>query len=319
MSTPVLNILKHMLFVLSTGYVFVYFSEHLFWARMRPDDSLPGWFGAWVAYALLAYVFLGLVSYFRVKGIWPLFLAGAVFGWLAEGVVVQTTYDMLPMSISFTGLAWHAMLTVWVGWYAVQRALQSPRVWPSLLLCSLIGLAFGVWAISWWVEPDGGVAPVPEFAAFAFTTTGLVMLAYWLANWSSSTPMRWNRWVTILVTALFVLYFVVVTVPARPIALLVLPILLGLAFWGLRQNRLAENEGSLQETLYGRAPWRNYLGLLCIPVTGTLVYALAMSMNLQVPTNWALYLVTTPLGSVLFVISLVKTQRRARFSLARAG
>jgi hypothetical protein len=56
---------KNFLFVLSTGYIFVYFSEHLFWSRVRPNDSFKDWFGAWVAYSLMAFVFLGSLG-FRV-------------------------------------------------------------------------------------------------------------------------------------------------------------------------------------------------------------------------------------------------------------
>jgi hypothetical protein len=131
--------------------------------------------------------------------------------------------------------------------------------------------------------------------------------------------MRWNRWTIGVIATLFVLYFLFVTVPASPIAILVLPVLFGLAYWGLRQNRISETEGSLLEKLNGQAPLRNYLGLLGLPVTSTLVYAFAMSLNLRVHTNWILYLITTALGFILFAISLFKLQRKARSSLAEAG
>jgi len=267
----------------------------------------------------MAYVFLRLVSYFRVKGIWALFLAGAVFGWLAEGVIVQTTYDMLPLSISFTGLAWHALITVWIGWYAVQKALLSSSIWSSIKLASSIGLIYGFWAINWWVEPDGRVSSASEFAIFTFTTTTLVIFAYWLANWSLLTPMKWNGWTMVVITILFVLYFLFVTAPTSPIAIIVLPILLGLAYWGLRQNRIIEDEGSLLEILNGYTPLRNYLGLLFLPVTSTFIYALAMLINLKLHTNWILYLITTPLGFIIFSVGLYKLQRRIRSSLTKAG
>jgi hypothetical protein len=314
-----MNLLKNILLVLSTGYIFVYFSEHLFWAHIRTDDSLQNWFNTWIAYSLMAYVFLRLVSYFRVKGIWALFLAGAVFGWLAEGVIVQTTYEALPLSISFTGLAWHALITVWVGWYAVRKVLLSSNIWSSIGLSSLIGLIYGFWAISWWVEPDGRISPVSEFAAFTFTTTTLVIFAYWLANWSLSTPMKSNRSTTIVIITLFMLYFFFITVPASPIAAIILPILLGFAYWGLRQNRIFESEGSLLEILKGHAPLKNYLGLFGLPATSTLIYTLAMLINLKAHTNWILYLIATPLGFILFVIGLYKVQRQERSSLANAG
>ena len=142
-----MGILKNILLVFSTGYIFVYFSEHLFWSRIHPGDSFKDWFDAWMIYSLMAFVFLVLVSYFRVKNIWALFLAGAAFGWIAEGIVVQTAYDMLPLSISFTGLAWHTLLTVWIGWYAIRKSLLFSDTWSMLKLATAIGVFYGLWSI----------------------------------------------------------------------------------------------------------------------------------------------------------------------------
>src|SRR5512145_1918145 len=173
---------KNVLLVLSTGYIFVFFSEHLFWARIRPDDSLMNWVSTWTAYSLMAFIFLHLVTHFKVANRWSLFLAGAAFGWMAEGIVVQTAYEMLPLSISFTGLAWHALITVWIGWYALQKSLLSPQRGSTLITSALIGLGYGLWATSWWGEPDGGVAPAIQFALFSFSAVIPAIVAYWLAN-----------------------------------------------------------------------------------------------------------------------------------------
>ncbi len=274
----------------------MYFSEHLFWARVRPDDSLINWLSTWVAYSLSAYIFLRVVSYFRVRNIWALFLAGAVFGWLTEGVIVQTTYESLPLSVSFTGLAWHALISVCIGWYLVRKTLFSHNIWAAMKLAGLIGLGYGLWAINWWLEPDGGVATLPEFALFSFTITALVILAYGLANWSLSTPIRWNKWVDRGIAVLFLAYFLFVAVPAVPIAIVVLPILLGMAYWGLRLNRLVEPEGSLLDEALSPIQVNNLLALFALPLTGTLIYALALALNLKLQTNWLVYIITTPAG-----------------------
>lgn len=305
-----MRILKNILLVISTGYIFVYFSEHLFWARVRPDDSLGGWMGAWIVYSFLAFVFLTLATYFKVKDIWALFLVGAAFGWLAEGVIVQTTYEMLPLSISFTGLAWHALITVWIGWYALRKSFVSAASFSTLKLSAVIGAWYGLWAISWWLEPDGGVSSVADFATFSLVTTILIILAYWLANWSASEPFTPNRWVTILVFGLFGGYFLFITVPAVPLALVVLPVLLGLVYLGLRRNRLNDTDGLMINELSGPiSSWR-FLSLLVLPVTGIFVYWMALSLNLQLHTNWVLYLITTPLGFILFIVSLYKSWRK---------
>src|SRR5208337_596700 len=83
--------------------------------------AVPDFLITWIAYCLLGWIFLDLVRRFRVASFTALFLCGAVFGWVDEGVVVDTLYgnptNPFPLSISFTGLAWHAMLSVCVGWY----------------------------------------------------------------------------------------------------------------------------------------------------------------------------------------------------------
>ena len=304
--------IKNILLVLSTGYIFFLFSELLFWARKRPDDSLGEWMITWLAYSLMAFVFLLIVSYFKVNNIWALFLAGAVFGWLGEGIVVQTTYESLPLSISFTALAWHALITVWIGWYAIRKSLRASNPFSTLKLSLTIGLCYGLWAIMWWLEPDGGVSSVAEFAVFSIAAVILAIPAYWLADWSSSESFHPNRWASIVILGLFALMFFFVVVPTVPLAIIILPILLGLAYLGLRWNRSSGTEGSMLTSFNDPAPVWKYLSLLGIPVAGVSFYALAASLNLHWQTNWILYLITTPLGFILFGIGLYKLNKAKR-------
>jgi len=300
---------KNILLVLSTGYIFVFFSEHVFWARIRPDDSLKNWISAWLAYSLMAFVFLHLVTHFKVANRWALFLAGAAFGWMAEGIVVQTTYESLPLSISFTGLAWHALITIWIGWYALRQKLSDPSSLPTLKLAATIGAGYGLWAITWWLEPDGGVATLGEFSTFVLTTSILVIIAFWLANWSASELFTPNRWATGIIYSLFILYFIFIAVPAAPVAILILPVLFALIYFGLRKNKQVEQNDSLLVSLTNRTSPLNYLSLLALPLTAIAVYAAALTLNLQWQTNWILYLITTPLGFILFGMSLFKIWR----------
>ncbi len=285
--------------VISTGFIFFYYSELLFWSRVRPGDSFSEWLSTWAAYSLLAFIFLSLVKYFRVRNIWALFLAGAAFGWIAEGVVVQTTYESLPLSISFTGLAWHALITVWVGWYAVRKSLHSTDPLSTLKIAAAIGMCYGLWAISWWGEPDGGESTIMEFAIFSFIATILAIIAYKLSDWSSIEEFKPNQWSIVIIGGLVLLYFFFVTIPAQPLAALILPCLLGLVYLGLRWNRQSEPEGSLLKSFDGNVPPWKYACLLAIPVCAVSVYALALYLDLQWRTNWVLYLICTPLGFFL--------------------
>jgi hypothetical protein len=292
--------------VFTTGFIFFYFSELLFWARPRPGDSPGGWLATWMVYSALAFFFLVIVNHFRVRSIWAVFLAGAAFGWLGEGLVVQTAYEQLPLSISFTGLAWHALITVWVGWYAVRKSLHSPDSIAVLKVCALIGLGYGLWAISWWGEPDGGVSTIQEFAAFSFIATTLAIVAYRISDWGSAERFFPNRWPVMIIGGLALLYFLFITIPAQPLAPFILPVLLGLVYLGLRWNRQSEPEGSLLDPSASNVPPWKYATVLAIPVCAVAIYALAMILDLHWRTNWVLYLVTTPAGFILFIVSLVK-------------
>ena len=88
---------------------------------------------------------------------WAIFLAGAFYGRLDEGIVVQTMYGTndgpFPASISFTGLAWHALIDVWIGWYLIRRVLAQNKYLKTIALACGVGLFYGFRAIFWWNEP----------------------------------------------------------------------------------------------------------------------------------------------------------------------
>ena len=309
-----IKVLKNLLMVLSTGAVLVFFSEHLFWAHVREGDSLLNWVSTWLAYSFVAFIFLTSIAWFRVRSIWAIFLTGSIVGWLTEGVLVQTAYDMLPFSISFTGLAWHALITVWTGWYALQKALRAPKPWRTVLIASLIGIVYGLWAVSWWQEPDGRVTSLASFAAFTLIATTLAALAYWTAGWSSTATFTPSRWVAVIAGFLIFAYTVLVTIPARPVAALLLPILLGVTYWGLRQNQKVEPPGSILDAFASPPPLRNLAALFCLPLVSIAFYAFAQLFDLKIHINMVFYLVTMPLGFILFFISLFKVVRRAQKS-----
>ncbi len=301
--------LKQLIASAANGYILMYFSEHVFWAHVRPEDSLGDWLAGWLIYSLAGYLLLALIATARVRTIWALFLAGAVFGWLVEGVFVQTTYEALPLSVSWTALAWHALLSVWVGWYAVRRALRQSML-RTTLLAGVVGVGYGLWAITWWLEPGIAVATPVAFADFAFVTTGLWILAHAVFAWAAPALRRPNPALTLAVSALFPVYFAFVAVPAAPIAIGVLPILLVPAAFGLWANRRNPGDGDLLDE--APIPLRRFLGLGMVPVSAVLVYALAYVFGWQWHTNWIVYVITTPLGFLLFGIAIFKCWRRGR-------
>ena len=214
---------------------------------VRPGDSISEWLATWAAYSADGVCLpCNLVQYFQGKEYLGTFPGRGGF-WLdcREGSWSKPPTSQLPLSISFTGLAWHALITVWVGWYAVRKSLHSTNRLATLKIAAAIGLCYGLWAISWWGEPDGGVSTILEFATFSFIATILVIFAYRFSDWSSAETFTPNRWSIMIIGGLALLYFLFVTIPAQPLAALILPVLLGLVYLGLRWNRQSEPEGSL--------------------------------------------------------------------------
>lgn len=303
-----MRVIRQIIGTLATGYILMFYSEWLFWARVRPEDSLSGWIGAWLLYSIMAYVTLSVIARFRVVSIWALFLVGAVFGWLTEGVIVQTAYELLPLSLSFTGLAWHALITIWVGFYAVNKALRS-AVHTTVTVATVIGIAFGFWAISWWVEPDGGVTHPADFALFTFATTLLLIVAYWTYSRTIPGVFRPSRLADVLAAVLLLLYYIFVTIPAAGWAALILPVLLSGLFLTLRHNRRVEDRDSLLAGPGAAGKARNYLGLLALPLTAAAIYSAAYYLGLRWQTNWIVYMIATPAGFILLAVACIKVWR----------
>lgn len=295
---------RSLLLSLTTGYVLLFFSEHMFWAQARPGDTLGNWASTWLAYSLLAFVFLTAVWYYRVGSLAGLFVAGSLVGWLGEGVLVQTLYDQFPLQISWTGLAWHALISVCLGWYGLRQALAAPARRRPAALCLGLGVFWGLWAIFWWVEEPANQASVAEFAAFSFATTALLSLSLWLYAKASPSSFRPSRPAIIAALAILLVIFSLGTVPLAPISIIVLPVLLGLVMVGLARNRLRNGQQVGQVILdQPPLPLRSLLPLILVPLTATLIYAAATVLDLRWNTNWLVYLVTMPAGFVLFGIA----------------
>ena len=159
------------------------------------------------------------------------------------------------------------------------------------------------------MEPGEIPASPLEFTQYAIISTLLLAFAYWLYDRTIPHFFAPNRFVVIAAGVLFLLYFALIAVPAVPLAVVILPVLLLLIYLALRRNLQRETREPLH-LCFSRTDqiWR-YLGLLLLPLTAALVYAAAFYLGMRWHTNWLLYLLTTPAGFILFIISLVKVWR----------
>ena len=315
------------LFVLALGAVSWAWSEVGFWATFRADDSAPSWIFTWLAYSLVVGVVLRVARLFPVRGLPGLVILGALYGWLVEGVVAFTVYQQLPFSLIWTGVAWHGMLTVVVGWWLLPRILRSGG-WRAWVSSALVGLAWGAWSVGWWgAAPDQREDPVvPDllgYAQFVGVVSVAAILGYYLVQ---RVPLQGgdlrSRWGAIASVAVLGAWGAVMVLPSLPWAPLVLAPLLALVWFSLR--RLAGQEPPVGRTAIPEqwpsgVPARRLGPLVLVPASALALYAALIPLDAGVRGEGPFFLillvfviVTTLVGAVALTWSLWRTWRPRR-------
>jgi hypothetical protein len=313
--------------VLALGAVSWAWSEVGFWSTFRAEDSVVGWIITWLAYSLVVGVVLRVARRFPVRGLPGLVILGALYGWLVEGVVAATVYEQLPFSIVWTGVAWHGMLTVVVGWWLLPKVLRAGglRAWA---VCALIGLAWGAWSVGWWgAAPDQREEPVvPGLASYAFfvaIVSAAAILGYLLVDRvplrDGDLRSRWGAIASVVVLALWGVAMVLLPLPWAP---LVLGPLLALAWFSLRRLSRAEppsGRTAIPAQWPVGVPLRRLGPLTLVPVTAIGLYAVLEPLDTGVRGEGpffalllAFVLVMTLVGSVALLWSLWWTWRPSR-------
>lgn len=125
-------------------------SEALFWGFPPvPGDPLTLGFTLLV-YAVVIAAVLSAAQVTGARGGAGLVLGGALFGFLIEGVIVDTMMWSVPITLVWVPLAWHMPLSVLAAIAAVRRGGR----WLALAIPALIGgdRECGIF-------PDGAVGP----------------------------------------------------------------------------------------------------------------------------------------------------------------
>lgn len=294
---------KTLVLSLANGYILCFYSERLFWAMSRPGDRLADLALALVAYSLAGYLLLALVQWLRIGTWYALLIAGAIFGWLIEGVWANTLFGTedsspFPLSILVTAVNWHSLITVLVGWWLIPLTLHRLGTAWTIVASLGLGLFWGAWAIFERFESPPIVPSVASFALHAFVTTILLAVCYWLLT-------RWQVWTfhpsragLIVVVALHIAWFVTINVVSLGLggfAVILLVILLAASCMILWAGRPGDSEETALDTYRGAPPLARYAMLLLAPASATGFYALTLPAGSAVP----------PLHQVIFIGSVI--------------
>ncbi len=234
--------LRYVVLALVLGGLSVWASENLFWMMPPPGITPLDFTLTLIAYSIAAAVALSAAIWSGLGGLAGAFLAGAILGYLSEGVIVGTVYLSVPFQLVFTPLAWHALITGGLV-LGIGRAAAVLRPGRMALIWAGLGLAGAYWAQYWPSERDG----LPEFWQFAGYILGLGLLVP-LAHGAMDRlghlphPPDWVLWIA---PAIAVLVWGAQTVAEMNPVRLVLPVFLGLILWVMRRLGLRSAPVSL--------------------------------------------------------------------------
>lgn len=227
---------------------------------------------------------------------WPtVVLAGAVFGFITEGVLTTVLYGGFPFdpfAIPYTALAWHALISVGFGLVLLHRLLARGPVARAAAAIALFGAFWGTWATTLRLPPeDGDELPalaglvgevgIGTFALYTLAATLVIGACHFLLGRivrpADLSPGRgWLRFILVAGTV----WFVILVVPAAPWAPIELAVLLAICAWGLtRCSRRAASSPPLATILCEPLPARR-LGLLAaLPLAAVSAYAALLAAD----------------------------------------
>jgi hypothetical protein len=299
----------------ATGYIWLFYSERVFWSFWRAEDGVAALLATWAVYSVAAHAALIAIWRFHVRGLAAVLLIGAFFGWLIEGVFAMTLFGAdgipFPLTISWTGLAWHDLISVTIGWYALQLAMRrGPR--PTAALALGLGVFWGLWSLSWIAADRGATPGLAAFAVHAFAATAAMIAAsyaYCELRCSDFAPGRVEQALT---AAVILAWLGGLTLPRLGARAIVLVPLFGLLWWGLRRTRATATGPDLLALLAAPIDRRSVPVLLLMPAAAALIYSLCRTAGLTPATNILVFVITTPAGFIALIAGLVAVCRRTR-------
>lgn len=311
MNDIALGVVRRAIVITGLGAILVSVSEYWFYKVEDEVDSTL----ILLAYGLLGYLVWAVVQQFHVHSLAGATIASALFGFLIEGVPVPVVYSNPPFSILWTSLAWHAVITIGLGWVLFRYVMVHGRVWQAAALNAGLGILLGVWNAFMWnaQETAGGDElvfvwqPIDAFAMQFLFGYGLFLGGHVMLDRLYPAALSIFRLERLGLWSLAGAISVLVAYGSGLLALfVVLPVLVALCLLVLRKEAQSGSKRTVIDRLYEkRVPlWRFGLSLL-IPMGALPIYAALVISETAVEANVFLILTAGPVAIVALIWSVV--------------
>lgn len=297
-----MNFWQRILAALAIGGIIGFASEMLFY--IAPPPALGGFDipFTWLFYSATAWLCLGLSARLGVRGPVSLFLVGCVFGWVIEGVVVNTVYAALPWTVPFTAMSWHGLVSGVLVFGAGRTSVNWP-VWKAVAYWAALGILFGLWGQFWVIERQD---MPPDHLTFAYVLgLGLfVPIAHIVLDYLPKTYPYSPAENKSLVASATLLWAVQMVAGLNP-SYLVLPLVVLPTLWILSQRRSARGVVLTR----ARAPaWRHFLFMLT-PLFASVMATQGWKYSQSIESNWPMALLLTAIALGIYMVAALKALR----------
>lgn len=287
------------------GLIAMWGSEMFFWGFPQPDLTLGEGLITYFAYSLSCAAALSAVLWTRIAGVHALFLAGALLGFLIEGVVVAQMYLNFPLDLVWTPLAWHALITS-VCVFGICRAGPHWPLWRHVLALIALGAGGGFFALFWPLDEGRGSQIPSGEAVFGYLVgIGCVVVVANIALDRFKTVPVPPGWVRLIAPVLALMVWLLASFYDPNPVRVFWPVMVGLTIWAMRRL----GDGTSPVSIGAPASiWRHVLFLVA-PITMLIVAVPAWENNVAISTNLVVAGITVPLSLGWWLMLLWRAKR----------
>jgi hypothetical protein len=215
-------------------------------------------------------------------------LAGAIFGFVVEGVLTTVIYEDGPLPLlAALFVGWHGLLSVVCFWYLTRKLLLERRLLALGVGAAVTGLLWGIWSIVYRLpealeghEETHSVMEPGEFAVYALVVGVIFAVTHWLIGFVWPQQFRPEKWGRRGIAVLLLGYAALAVLPAVPWAPIKFGVLVGTMLRLLRRSRETTlAEPSAIESLQGMIRWQDAAILMVAPLLAGVSYAVVWSLD----------------------------------------
>lgn len=310
-----INNLAHRFFMLvSFGAILVSVSEFWFYEVSEDVNSIL----ILLLYGVLGYLFLIIMQRYGVQTFSGFFVCASLLGFLIEGVPVPVVYSGLPLSIVWTSLAWHALLSVCVGWFLFRQVMTKCSWLKALVFNVVVGSCLGLWNAYMWNAKEesshGEVVfqwqPIDLFIEQFLLGYVLFVVGHIVFERSYKPNLQFNTIEYLGIWALIGL-FAMLTAMASGVLLFssVLPVLVVMCMWALFINAKKSNKTEplfINQLMDPRIRLWRYGLTAIIPICAISVYVLVVSKQIGLEMNVFVIFTAAPISVWFFLRSIIQ-------------